>query len=328
MTCIWPPGELHILATFCPSAMRTSPKKPSILRESTYSRILKSCIKTRLGNILALWKTLSAKGYLLFNHPVKSTRRFELLKLLYSLKINRFNVYRLNEDLSEIRYPVFLRKSDDHTGSQSDLINDSASLTSEVNKIKDFSTDIENWVITEFRDVRDQNGIFRKYGAFYINKTIIPRHLFFSRHWVQKEATEITEIDTAKEESEYLTNNPHEHALKDIFSIAGIDYGRIDYGINNGEIQVWEINTNPIIVTPSHVSKKAPRYEQHWYFHQRFSDSLNSLHHQTSTRLPVSYYKDIVNRSYSYAYVNWKASSLWAFLKRVRLNLLKGFAKT
>ena len=280
----------------------------------------------KLADLLPLWETLTAKGYSVFNHPIESKCRFELLKLLHFRKINVFNVYRLDDDLSEMRYPVFLRKSDDHTGSQSDLINDSATLTLEINKIRNASTDLTDWMITEFCDVRDQNGIFKKYGAFYINNTIIPRHVFFSKHWVQKYPTELTEIDILKKEHEYLKDNPHEQKLKEIFSLSGIDYGRIDYGIKDGKIQVWEINTNPIILSPSHVAKKTLRYEQHRHFHRRFSDSLNSLHGRTTTRLPISYYKDLFGRSYSYAYVKWKASALWTFLKSVRVKLLSVFA--
>ena len=37
-----------------------------------------------------------------------------------------------------------------------------------------------------------------------------------------------------------------------MFQIAGIDYGRIDYSMLDGEPQVWEINTNPTVlkITP------------------------------------------------------------------------------
>jgi len=41
------------------------------------------------------------------------------------------------------------------------------------------------------------------------------------------------------------------------FTIAGIEYGRADYGLIDGEVQVWEINTNPAL--PSHDPKKNPR---------------------------------------------------------------------
>ncbi|MGR9089760.1 MAG: hypothetical protein ACU85U_04170 [Gammaproteobacteria bacterium] len=33
-----------------------------------------------------------------------------------------------------------------------------------------------------------------------------------------------------------------------LFSIANIDYGRIDYSLRAGRIQVFETNTNPVIM--------------------------------------------------------------------------------
>ncbi len=50
-----------------------------------------------------------------------------------------------------------------------------------------------------------------------------------------------------EEEFSYIQNNPHQKELRDIFDIANIEYGRIDYGFNDGKLQVWEINTLPVI---------------------------------------------------------------------------------
>jgi hypothetical protein len=51
----------------------------------------------------------------------------------------------------------------------------------------------------------------------------------------------------AREELEYVQRNPHEEELREIFAIANIDYGRIDYSILDGKVQTWEINLNPTI---------------------------------------------------------------------------------
>ena len=45
--------------------------------------------------------------------------------------------------------------------------------------------------------------------------------------------------------------NPHQRELRAVFAEAGIDYGRIDYGVGPHGLEVWEINTNPTIVWPS-----------------------------------------------------------------------------
>jgi len=50
------------------------------------------------------------------------------------------------------------------------------------------------------------------------------------------------------EESRYLQENPHEELLRGLFDRANVDWGRIDYSFRGDRIQVWEINTNPMIV--------------------------------------------------------------------------------
>ncbi len=51
------------------------------------------------------------------------------------------------------------------------------------------------------------------------------------------------------EELDYMRTNPHENELLAIFNLARIDYGRIEYSLYNGRIQVWEINTNPSVLS-------------------------------------------------------------------------------
>jgi hypothetical protein len=41
---------------------------------------------------------------------------------------------------------------------------------------------------------------------------------------------------------------PHREELRQIFDLAGITYGRIDYGLRAEKIQVWEINLNPTLI--------------------------------------------------------------------------------
>ena len=54
-------------------------------------------------------------------------------------------------------------------------------------------------------------------------------------------------------EARYVAENPHADEIRKIFEIARIDYGRIDYSLKNGQIRVWEINTNPVIAAPKNL---------------------------------------------------------------------------
>ena len=66
-------------------------------------------------------------------------------------------------------------------------------------------------------------------------------------------------------------HNPHRELLEHIFRDAGIDYGRIDYGLLDGRIQVWEINTNPWIASDSDVG-----LPQRQVVHDHFVSQLNT----------------------------------------------------
>jgi hypothetical protein len=48
-----------------------------------------------------------------------------------------------------------------------------------------------------------------------------------------------------EEELAYVSQNPHRDVLTKVFEIAGVDFGRVDYGIVEGKLAVYEINTNP-----------------------------------------------------------------------------------
>lgn len=45
-----------------------------------------------------------------------------------------------------------------------------------------------------------------------------------------------------------MEENPHRESVLGAFDLAHIEYGRVDYSLKNGEIVVWEINTNPILL--------------------------------------------------------------------------------
>ena len=65
-----------------------------------------------------LWEALRSSGHDLkiLNHPVRSMRRFELLRQLRERGINDFDVCRLT-DRRPLRFPVFIRReSERHDG--------------------------------------------------------------------------------------------------------------------------------------------------------------------------------------------------------------------
>jgi len=187
-------------------------------------------------------------GFHILNHPTRSMRRYDLLRTLFVRGSNRFNVYRLTEHRQPEKYPVYVRGENDHNGSVTELLNNANELAVAVAQLEKAGRSRENLLITEFCDVVDRAGLYHKYSAFCVAGTIIPRHLCFAKKWVVKQPA-VGELQLLEEERRYLTTNPHEAELQEIFRLARIDYGRMDYAVFDGVIQVWEINTNPMICT-------------------------------------------------------------------------------
>lgn len=184
----------------------------------------------------------------LLNHPTVSLRRFELLRRLRCEGINRFEVYRATEHRLPRRYPVFLRREDDHVGPVGAAVQTKKELLERLGALRRNGHSLDRILITEFLDTADEHGIYRKYSAFIVGDRILPRHLFFSADWNVKFPDRITPPEI-REELAYLQTNPHESTLRQVFGLAGIDYGRIDYAFSDGRMQVWEINTNPWVMS-------------------------------------------------------------------------------
>ena len=211
----------------------------------------------------------------LLNHPIRSMRRYELLRALYNRGINSHNVFRITEGRLPKRYPVFIRGADDHGGAGTDLIHSEPDLMLEIDKLNQQGISREDKIIVEFCDTSDEQGVFRKYSAFIVGDKIIPRHICFSRDW-QIKYPDLSNPEFIEEEYEFVTRTAHEASLKKIFAIAGITYGRIDYGIRDNTIQVWEINTNPRLA--SFVSAEIPaRQTIHDIFVERINRAFETL---------------------------------------------------
>jgi len=219
-----------------------------------------------------VWEQLSLRGnkIRMLNHPAFSMRRFELLRTLHEHGINEHNIYRLNEDRIPQRFPIFLRYENSHMGALTPLLHTPADLEASIAKLLRQGEFPEDILIVEFTDTSDSHGIFRKYAAFFLENQVIPRHIFFSREWMLK-LPELADEMMLREELQYITDNPHEKQIREAFHLARINYGRIDYGVLNGKIQVWEINTNPMLAGP--ISTKEPK---RWQVHTLFARNIIS----------------------------------------------------
>ena len=244
-----------------------------------------------------VWQSLSAAGerVRLLNHPTRSMRRYELLRTLYRDGVNAFNVHRLTDQPVPERFPVFVRR-EEHGGYVSALLTTPAALAAEIDDLDLLGRSREDKLVIEFCDTSDTDGLFRKYSAFIIGSQVIPAHLLFSQDWlINRIAVDAHSADMLAEERRYMEANPHADALLACARRACIQYGRIDYSVLNGSLQIWEINTNPQLPLPLPLHAVVP--EQIPLLRssvQKLSDALATLDHQATRErnIAISLEKD------------------------------------
>ena len=199
----------------------------------------------------ALWRSLTDAGCLVLNQPLRLKRRYELLRSLKERGLNDFDAYRLTEGRQPRRYPVFLRSEADHGGPLSVILRSPEELAATVDTMLEAGHCRDDKLIIEYVSTADAEGIHHRYSAFRIGNRIVPAYLDFAHHWVVTTETDDTPFLAGPEqvgaERRFILENPHAEALMRIFRMAEVDYGRIDYAIVRGRLQVFEINTNPAV---------------------------------------------------------------------------------
>jgi hypothetical protein len=193
-----------------------------------------------------LWSRLAERpdAFRAFNHPTHCLRRYGLLRALYEHGINGFNAYTLDELPTSVRYPVFVRYEDQHIGPSTGLLADEAELERALAALLVEGHRPERLIVVEFQDTACRTGIYRKYGAFRLGERVYTGHMMASTDWsVKREINDRVLVGT--EDLDYVKTNPHAEQIMAAFQVAGLTWGRIDYGVLDGRIQVWEINDNP-----------------------------------------------------------------------------------
>jgi hypothetical protein len=187
------------------------------------------------------------KGFRFLNTPRNTLQRFALLNELNRLGKNEFRAFRANGDLTGLKFPVFLREENLHHGAISPLLDSHHEMRAALGRALVQGHELKNLLIVEFCETANEEGFYRKYGAFIVGKRVIPRSLNYGRQWMLKHSeTEFT-LPMVHEELEYVLQNPHQQQLLEIFDLAQVEYGRIDYSIKDHRVQTWEINLYPTI---------------------------------------------------------------------------------
>lgn len=237
----WAPAlRAHVTVLPYEDVFRSAELPPGVHVFSDLERLRPS--ERELASELA--DRIAAAGSRVLNHPRDVLTRHPLLCALHAAGVNRFRSHR-RIDPRRLRWPVFLRTEHEHDGALTPLLHGPRDLGGALLRLARRPLALRAGLLAvEFEDTRDAAGLYRKYSVLRVGDAFVPRHILVSRDWMLKVA-DVVDAATLDAEEAYFREVPEMHALRQIFALARVDYGRIDYTLHEGRLVVWEINTNP-----------------------------------------------------------------------------------
>ena len=196
---------------------------------------------------------LEQAGARVLNHPLRAAGRYALQRRLYAAGINDFETFRAEERRLPQRWPVFVRFENDHHSPDARLLQDPAQLQAVLDEYRARGVPESSLLIVEYRGAPGDDGLWRKYAAFRVGDVIIQHHIVRQNSWVAKYGNR-EGIDGDEhwrrlrtEERDFVFTEGDPLNLMAAFEVGGIEFGRADFGIVDGKVQIYEINTNPTL---------------------------------------------------------------------------------
>jgi Tfp pilus assembly protein PilF/glutathione synthase/RimK-type ligase-like ATP-grasp enzyme len=158
-------------------------------------------------------------------------------------------------------FPLLLRTPGFHGGKHFVRVETLAELAGAVEELPG-----EELLVIEYLDARGADGKSRKYRVMLIDGKLYPLHVAISKDWmIHYFSADMAEsAENRAEDAAFLTNMPGVlgesavSALKQVQQILGLDYGGIDFGLNErGEILIFEANSTMTVVVPD----RDPRWD-------------------------------------------------------------------
>jgi hypothetical protein len=224
-----------------------------------------------------LYLQLRGQGVRVLNNPARVLSRYGLLRALFRRGVNRFNAYRIEEGVMPRRWPVFLRTDGTHEGPLPELYGNPEVLKAGIESAIAQGLPLSRLLIVEFMAEPARPGLYRKLSCFRIGPASVAHTCVHDTDWVVKLGKlGITPPDLYEDELRIVRDNPYGVAVAQAFETADIEYGRVDFGIVNGKLEIYEINTNPHIkLTVEHPSPT--RIESCRVFGRNFLAALRAV---------------------------------------------------
>ena len=201
-----------------------------------------------------------ATGLAPLNHPTKSLRRYELIRALYDRGMIPYTAYGAWEDFDEVRFPAFVRPREEDSY-EPQLRESLRGLQKDIGHHLLDGRGPEEIVVIEYADTA-VDGDFTKYSAYGIGRQIVATSLDRGRFWAMRRSYCDIDFEMLADEERYVLESPHEEALREVFDLAHIGFGRIDYSMLDGQLVCWEINTLPLLRRPPGVQPLPPELEK------------------------------------------------------------------
>lgn len=211
-------------------------------------------------------------GLTQLNHPTASLQRFDLLHMLHADGSNAFRVFRPGQLKDPVRYPVFIRDEVGALYKEPPLLHGRPALDAAIALLD--GSDLVRPMVVEMIGTPGADGYYRKYAAFRVGDTIYGQHCAMSKSWFVKNSPERLLPAHIEEIRTYAAANPHAEAVMQVFEKARMQYGRIDYTFVDGRLVVFEINSNPTVLSdpPTPFASYDPKP-----FADRHADALLAL---------------------------------------------------
>jgi hypothetical protein len=194
-----------------------------------------------------IYKRLVAEGVRVLNDPRRFRNRAQLISSLQMAGVNSYGCVQPATGRWPQRYPVFLRANAAHRGIIGQLIHDRKAAGAMVQKAVKAGYLLSDLVLVEYcAEPLAETGHFQKHAALRVGDSFVRANTVNDASWVTKRGGSnfASSEHYASELAEY-DNWPYRDFAARVFDVAGMDFGRLDFGIVGGRPQAYEVNTNP-----------------------------------------------------------------------------------
>jgi hypothetical protein len=224
------------------------------------------------------YRGLRELGQKVLTDPARIRSRFGLLRALNRAGINDFDAYRA-EDLEEPRrWPVFIRLEGNHRKPVSGLLQNRKQLDQALEENLRKGLPRSSLLIVEYAAEPVRPGLYRKLSVFRVGGKLLGYTCVHDDQWIVKLGKPaIAPPELYEEEYDFVANNPFGEAMRAVFDIAGVEYGRVDFGLVGGRPQIYEINSNPDLQLRPETGPIARRNESNDLFRSNYLAALAAI---------------------------------------------------